>query len=87
MSAYPLYQITHIDLSAFSAAPPTLGWQGNYLVFWWRSLVLGHLFLRPDESLTAKNYYAALAVAIGPAVEHYAAQSLLDSAFWQVWLT
>jgi len=73
LPAPPLYAITHVRLESAQAAPlPALPGQGQYLVFWWKELALGHLFIGPNRPLAAAAYEAARQVSIAPAVRHYA---------------
>ncbi|MFD1872998.1 glycosyltransferase [Hymenobacter bucti] len=97
------YHITHLDLHqppahAQPAPPPR---QGQYLVFWWQEIALGHLFIEPGQVLSAEAYATARQAAIAPAVAHYAAQAPAaaggagagaqwlaqgDFARWDAWL-
>ncbi|WP_161888741.1 glycosyltransferase family 2 protein [Pontibacter russatus] len=87
MSLHHPYQITHIYLDQLQA-PPQLDFdrQGHYLVFWWKAIALGHLFLRQGSSLTPEAYYNKLAAAISPAIEHYAAGHAAATGDWHQWL-
>lgn len=84
MRADSPYQIAHIHLNLEQALPAfARQQQGQYVVFWWRDIALGHLFIKPDQALTAADSWAALLAAIAPAVQHYAAQQPADSSQWQ----
>ncbi|WP_242922454.1 glycosyltransferase family 2 protein [Pontibacter liquoris] len=84
---HPLYLITHIYLDK-QQAPPELDFsdQGHYLVFWWKNIALGHLFLQKGSEITLKEYYNKLVAAIRPAVELYAKGHLTSAGDWQQWL-
>jgi len=86
MKAHPLYLITHIDLSQ-QQAPPTLEQvdSGRYLVFWWKEIALGHMFVPPGKRLTLKEYYSKLAAAIRPAVKFYSKGKEITGG-WKQWL-
>ncbi|WP_205499844.1 glycosyltransferase family 2 protein [Rufibacter psychrotolerans] len=71
------YHITHLSLDKSISVPPLLGKnQGNYLVFWWKNLPLGHLILGPNALTSEARYYAQLLQAIKPAIERYNTSSL-----------
>jgi glycosyltransferase involved in cell wall biosynthesis len=81
------YHITHLDLHLQPAhtlpvAPPQ---HGQYLVFWWQDIALGHLFIEPEREMTADAYAAARQAAIAPAIAHYASQD--SDKEWPMWLT
>jgi glycosyltransferase involved in cell wall biosynthesis len=87
MQTYPPYAIMHIRLDS-PPLPLPLGGpaQGNYVVFWWKEIALGHLFLGLGEPLNEAAYHAALLSAITPAVQHYASQHSAGQAPWTTWL-
>jgi glycosyltransferase involved in cell wall biosynthesis len=88
MSSYPHYAVTHIHLDAQPHLPAlTYQGQGNYLVFWWKEIPLGHSFIEPTRSLTEETYRLSLLNAIKPTVEQYAAQTNTSINEWQTWLT
>ena len=90
------YDITHVylDNPGPLLPPPGQPGQGNYLVFWWKELALGHLVIEPGPTLTAVAYWAALTAAIQPAVQHYKSQQRSnapepapqDQEHWRAWL-
>ena len=70
---FPPYHIKHINLHQQPETPALdLGQSGHYLVFWWREIPLGHLFIKPQEKLSEKDYYQKLKLAIRPALQQYA---------------
>ena len=81
--AQPLYAVVHVRLdgSAPLAPPAAPPGQGQYLVFWWKELALGHLFVEPGPR-PAAGYHAALQAAVAPAVQHYAPALARDGAEW-----
>ncbi|MGY2134535.1 glycosyltransferase family 2 protein [Hymenobacter sp. HD11105] len=80
MSSDLPYRITHVYLHQEVLGPPEPRQHGHYLVFWWQELALGHLFVSPEQPLLPAAYYPALATAIAPAVQHYAARQHSSSA-------
>jgi glycosyltransferase involved in cell wall biosynthesis len=87
MPAVPPYTITHVHLDSLPIPAPLPGpAKGSYVVFWWKEIVLGHLFLMPGEVLTEAAYHAVWPAAITPAVHHYAGQSGAAHAPWVAWL-
>jgi len=60
--------------------------QGNYLVFFWKKIALGHVFLEADQVLTEEEYYVSLLTGIKPTVQAYAAKSQRSNDQWPTWL-
>ncbi len=72
MQAYPPYSITHIRLNEQLAMPPLhFKGQGNYFVFWWREMALGHLFLKPGKPLSVDDFHQKTLQAIAPSLRFY----------------
>ncbi|WP_114782252.1 glycosyltransferase family 2 protein [Botryobacter ruber] len=87
MMMHPPYQIMHVHLHEQQAQPPLdVACQGNYLVFWWEDVALGHLFISPGEKTTEAAYYKKLVAAIGPAVQFYAESRHAAAPDWELWL-
>ncbi|WP_347160187.1 glycosyltransferase family 2 protein [Pontibacter chitinilyticus] len=87
MNNHPLYQITHLHLDKQLAQPALdLSQQGHYVVFWWKEIALGHLFLDPGSTLTTELYYTKLVEAITPAIEHYTKGNATATTAWPQWL-
>lgn len=84
MKAHPPYLITHLDLS-IQQAPPALDLaeNGQYLVFWWKEIALGHVFLPPGKQLTSEEYYSKMAATIQPAVKFYTKDHPAAAGDWQ----
>lgn len=86
MNPHHPYQITHIYLNMQQATPQLdFNRQGHYLVFWWKEIVLGHLFLKPNRPLPEDEFYHRLVEAIAPAVTFYAREQP-QSQQWQQWV-
>ncbi len=84
---YLPYQISHIRLDKNPARPAlTVSGQGNYLVFWWKEVALGHLYVDPQENLPEDQYYRKLTKAIGAAVVFQAKQQPAGHTEWENWL-
>ena len=80
----PAYVITHIYLDKQLSHPQiSKELSGNYLVFWWKEIALGHLFISLGEEFSEKEYYARLIEAIRPAVDLYASRASDESTNWQ----
>ncbi|QJX49057.1 glycosyltransferase [Hymenobacter taeanensis] len=88
MSSYPPYVITHIHLDKEPQLPAlTYQGQGNYVVFWWKNVALGHSFIEPNQVVSSAQWPNVILKAIEPAVARYAAKAGVDTAQWQVWVT
>ncbi|PRY06783.1 GT2 family glycosyltransferase [Pontibacter ummariensis] len=87
MKKHPPYLIHHVYLDK-QVTPPELDLTENglYLVFWWKDIALGHLFLEPGNSLAAHDYNEKLLQAIRPAIEFYAREQQHMRNDWQTWL-
>ncbi|RDV16713.1 glycosyltransferase [Pontibacter diazotrophicus] len=84
MQAHAPYHIAHIYLDQLSALPvPDLRRQASYLVFWWDSVALGHLFIGTDEKLSDASFRDKFIAAIRPAVEQYTASMHTKEAHWE----
>ncbi|SOD82983.1 glycosyltransferase family 2 protein [Spirosoma fluviale] len=73
-----VYQIKHIQLAESINLPavPTneTGW---YLVFWWRQVPVGHLFVEPGEVVTPAELAEKCWLAIQPTLQVYCTASNL----------
>lgn len=84
MQAHTPYHITHVYLDQLPAPPlPISPEDGNYLVFWWKSVALGHLFVSPGEKLSEAAFASKLIAAIRPAVEKYTTPVSAGKAQWE----
>ncbi|GAA4303393.1 glycosyltransferase family 2 protein [Nibribacter koreensis] len=87
MKASISYHIHHLNLSNGLHLPDLLDMeQGQYLVFWWKSLALGHVFLEPNAHLTLAGLLQKVTAAIHPAVEVYANQGGFSHTPWHRWI-
>ena len=78
------YQITHFYLDEQHRLPElNSDQQGNYLVFWWKEIALGHIFLEPGKKILENEYYSKLIAAINPAIEFYGKNQGLLQEQWQ----
>jgi hypothetical protein len=52
------YHIHHIHLESRTDSIPDINTKtyGNYLVFWWKSIPLGDVYLAPKQTLTINKY-------------------------------
>jgi glycosyltransferase involved in cell wall biosynthesis len=84
MKEYPPYQIMHIQLNEQQLRPQPLGnHTGNYIVFWWKNIALGHLYLDPGTRLTEEEFYAKLIDTIQPAIQYYTKEGPEGDGRWQ----
>ncbi|WP_266202597.1 glycosyltransferase family 2 protein [Pontibacter kalidii] len=84
MQQQPLYKITHIHLDQLDTPLHTLYTRpGSYLVFWWDSIALGHMFIEPGHQLTQEEYHDRLIEAIKPAVKVYIRKAHKLGGCWQ----
>ncbi len=84
---YP-YRIYHINLYTQPVLPiPSTEEQGAYLVFWWKDIALGHLFLEPTLKAPEKEYLNNLIEAIRPTISFYLQmQDMPAEENWPQWL-
>ncbi|MCC9138953.1 glycosyltransferase [Pontibacter silvestris] len=84
MQAHHSYQINHVYLDKQLAFPEqrTNG-QGYYLVFWWKEVALGELFISSDQTLTGKEYLKRLEEIILPTIRFYAKDKPESIKEWQ----
>ncbi|SIR44363.1 glycosyltransferase family 2 protein [Pontibacter lucknowensis] len=81
------YQISHIYLHEGLSLPSlSTHDQGNYLVFWWHDVALGHVFVAPQQSLTETSYHDKLIEAISPAITFYKNQAKMSPTAWKEWV-
>ena len=84
MKITPSFLITHISLDKQPGLPkPTANDKGNYLVFWWKDIALGHLFVEPATDFFNKKYKDNFIEAIAPAIEFYNQEQSIE---WKTWL-
>jgi glycosyltransferase involved in cell wall biosynthesis len=87
MKASISYHIHHLNLTSGLHLPDLLDMeQGQYLVFWWKSMAVGHVFVEPNAELTLPELLNKVAAALGPAVDFYAKQSGLPNWPWRMWI-
>ncbi|AKQ44831.1 family 2 glycosyl transferase [Rufibacter radiotolerans] len=73
------YQIRHIQLQQPLSLPALEEDRGGqYLVYWWQSIPLGHLFLEPGTVLSFQEYQERVLYAVRPSLEFYAQRSLVS---------
>lgn len=78
------YTITHVKLDSLQSMPKiNSSISGNYLVFWWKGIALGQLFISLGEELSEERYYSKLTEAIEPAIQHYASYTTYEHINWQ----
>jgi GT2 family glycosyltransferase len=79
---YP-YQILHVPLEhPLSLPTPEQEEGGLYLVFWWKSVPLGHLYLEPGLGLSLAQYQEKVVNAIKPTLAFYAGQNTEENQAW-----
>ncbi|TGE06318.1 glycosyltransferase family 2 protein [Hymenobacter fodinae] len=87
MHSYPPYAITHIHLDKAPQLPALVCQnQGNYLVFWWKNVALGHSFIEAGEVIDLSQWPSVVTKAIAAAVENYIDKAQVDAVPWQTWL-
>ena len=87
MKVHPPYHITHLKLHAQPLyADVNTSQKGNYLVFWWKQIPLGQLFINPEEKLSKTDYYNKVTGAIQPAIQYYLQQRGASEPNWTEWL-
>ena len=60
--------------------------QGCYIIFWWKEIALGDIFLNPGEDLGEKEYYSKLIEALRPAINFYANEQEHRQEQWEEWV-
>ena len=87
MKVHHPYQITHLKLDTQPlVADISTAQKGNYLVFWWKDIPLGHLFIYPEEKLSKSDFYNKVIGAILPAIQYYIYEQKAATPDWTVWL-
>ncbi|NTS43101.1 MAG: glycosyltransferase [Chitinophagaceae bacterium] len=78
------YVIHHIDLSHSTHFPGHPDYShGNYVVFWWDTIALGHLYTEPYQSFTQKEFSNWVVEAIEATVQSYAENAQVNQEAWQ----
>ncbi|MFC5269474.1 glycosyltransferase [Adhaeribacter terreus] len=72
MTTHLPYQISHVYLHESAKMPALNLQQGNYLVFWWKTIPLGDLYLEPGVTLSEADYFKKMGQAILPTLQQYA---------------
>jgi glycosyltransferase involved in cell wall biosynthesis len=73
MKSHKPFRISHVGLHETSEMPELdLQHQGNYIVFWNKTIALGDLYLEPGTLLSEADYFKKLGEAILPALQKYA---------------
>ncbi len=76
MKDFLQYKISHIHLNdQQNLSKPETNNQGNYIVFWWKEIALGDLFIEPNQLLSEEEYLNKLLTAIHPAIIFYSKNS------------
>jgi GT2 family glycosyltransferase len=84
MKKFLPYGITHINLDKDLKKPDLETQnQGNYLVFWWKHIPLGHLFIEPKENFDSAFYYGKLVEVLGPTLAQYHKNHQSEDNYWQ----
>ena len=84
MMASPSFLITHIYLDKQENLPhPGATDKGHYLVFWWKDIALGQLFVEPGADVPERKYKNDFIEAIEPAVDFYNNEQSIE---WKTWL-
>jgi glycosyltransferase involved in cell wall biosynthesis len=66
------YKISHIYLNEqVDLSIPEQNNHGNYLVFWWKEIPLGELFIEPNKLVTREEYLDKVFAAIHPTLLFY----------------
>ena len=77
------YHIHHLYLHQKIDVPPLETSQsGHYLVFWWKEIPLGHLYVDQQQVLDQQQYIEKLSAAIAPALRQYAGEAV-DTKDWK----
>jgi GT2 family glycosyltransferase len=71
------YTIHHLDLSQEVKALPEGGTLGFYLVFWFRSIPLGELYIDQNRCATSEDLIQLALKATAPSIKHYCQQCLV----------
>ena len=80
------YQIHHLYLHQQLEMPRLdTSQSGHYLVFWWKEIPLGHLYVAPQQVINQQQYVEKLSAAIAPALHQYGGEAV-DTVGWKSWL-
>ncbi len=86
MKTFPPYIIHHIYLNSTLTVPKLdVKEKGNYLVFWWKDIGLGQIFIEPDKPVSEKEYCDQLINAIKPTIEFYSKDEPIGNE-WEYWI-
>ncbi len=78
------YHIEHIWLNRLSEIPEWATQQkGNYLVFWWKDMAIGHIYIEPHQSLPTAAFREKVKTAILPCLEFYWQKAPQIAENWQ----
>jgi len=87
MKVHPPYTITHLKLDTKPvAAEIDTTQKGNYLVFWWKEIPLGHLIINPEEKYSPTDFCHKVIGAIQPAILYYIHEQKAAAPDWANWL-
>ena len=88
MSTYLPYLVGHIHLNNVHSLPMPDNFQkGNYLVYWWHKIPLGHIYIKPNEKISKEEYYQKIITALQPTISFYLKkQPGAAPASWPQWL-
>lgn len=78
------YVIHHVHLNRSTHFPDLPdGSHGNYIVFWWDAVALGHLYTEPHQQFSRQAFTACVPEAIEATVQVYAERAQVHQAGWQ----
>src|SRR5216683_6659240 len=83
MQSFHPHTIHHIQLAALNEFAPPSG--DSYIVFWWKKIPLGHLWLDSGETVDVFKTHAAATIA--PTIEYYLKQRKIDDEKWRAYLS
>ncbi|MEX2336153.1 MAG: glycosyltransferase [Fulvivirga sp.] len=77
------YHIHHIQLASGIDSMPEVNAKpyGNYLVFWWKSIPLGDVYLDPEQNLTINDYSELVFNSIYKSLRFYGLSNEIDFGF------
>lgn len=77
MPDFTPYKISHIHLNEkrFILPDSLIHANGNYVVFWWRQIAIGDVYLEPANNISEDSYLDVLSSAITSTVDFYAKQN------------
>lgn len=84
MTPYYSHAVHHIQLAQVNNFVSLQEY--GFLVFWWKEIPLGHLWLNPAKRLSLPQFKEEVVTVISPAMAYYCKESSADDQQWKTYL-